>query len=77
MDELTASIDTKQAIEMEQQLFELSKGMVYITHRFNEVIFNQADEIIIIDNGKIQLRGSYDEEAVKQALKNMSLVEPE
>lgn len=77
LDELTASIDTKQAIEMEQQLFELSKGMVYITHRFNEVIFNQADEIIIIDNGKIQLRGSYDEEAVKQALKNMSLVEPE
>jgi ABC-type multidrug transport system ATPase subunit len=67
-DEPTTGLNPKTANELESELFSLNTGVVLVTHHYNEEIFAQSDEIMIVDNGEIIQSGNYQNKAFKKAV---------
>ncbi len=59
LDEPTSAIDTKSEYDIFQQIhkFEKGKGVIMISHRFSTV--RSADQIYVIDQGKIIEKGTH------------------
>src|SRR5699024_10975788 len=74
LDEATSNIDTITEMKIQQGLKELMKGRtsLVIAHRLNTI--QEADQIIMLDHGKIIEQGSHDE-LVKQKGKYHRLYE--
>ncbi|MBX5482642.1 MAG: ABC transporter ATP-binding protein [Myxococcaceae bacterium] len=66
LDEATASIDTRTEALIQQALATLLKGRssVVIAHRLSTI--RNADQILVIDNGRIVERGTHDELIARQ-----------
>ena len=60
LDEATASLDNQTAFAVTDAILHLD-GLtrVVVTHRLDEALMSQYDEIIVMRNGKIQERGSF------------------
>ena len=65
LDEATASVDTDNESYIQEAISELVKGktLLVIAHRLNTI--QNADQILVIDNGQIAQRGTH-EELLKQ-----------
>lgn len=65
MDEATASVDTDNESYIQEAISELVKGktLLVIAHRLNTI--QNADQILVIDNGQIAQQGTH-EELLKQ-----------
>lgn len=61
LDEATSSIDTITELKIQEALKRLMKGRtsVVVAHRLNTI--RQADQILVLDQGKILEQGSHDE----------------
>lgn len=61
LDEATSSIDTITELKIQEALKRLMKGRtsVVVAHRLNTI--RQADQILVLDQGRIIERGSHDE----------------
>ncbi len=61
LDEATSSIDTVTEIKIQEALQRLMKGRTsfVIAHRLNTI--RQADQIIVLQHGKITEKGSHEE----------------
>jgi ATP-binding cassette subfamily B protein len=61
LDEATSSLDRKNEIAVQQSFAELSKGKtaLVIAHRLSTI--QNADQIIIMDGGRISAKGTHDE----------------
>lgn len=62
MDEATAALDNKTSYEIENAILNLDKlTRIIVTHKFNEEIMKKYDEIIVLKNGEIYEKGTFDE----------------
>ena len=61
LDEATASVDADNEVAIQQALSELCKGktLLIIAHRLNTI--QDADCILVVNNGKIVERGKHNE----------------
>ena len=61
LDEATSSVDPENESELMEAIGELTKGktVISIAHRLNTV--KNADQILVIDNGRIVQRGTHEE----------------
>lgn len=61
MDEATASVDPENEQELQKAIRELTKGktILMIAHRLSTV--RAADQIIVLENGRIVQRGNHEE----------------
>jgi ATP-binding cassette subfamily B multidrug efflux pump len=61
LDEATSSIDTITELKIQEALFRLMKGRtsIVIAHRLNTI--QQANQIMVVDNGTIIERGSHEQ----------------
>ncbi|MGG2066133.1 ABC transporter ATP-binding protein [Bacillus sp. S14(2024)] len=67
LDEGTSSLDIKTSRELESKLLALKDTTVIsITHKIDESILNQYDEIIYIEKGSIIEHGSFSDLTIKQ-----------
>ena len=62
MDEATSALDNQTASDLECMLSEM-QGItrISITHRLDESILSEYDEIVLLNNGKIEEHGTYHE----------------
>ena len=61
LDEITSGLDNATAYEIEKRLLDEDMTIVNITHRYNKVLMQKYNEIIVMDAGKIAERGKFDE----------------
>lgn len=62
MDEVTSALDKATSEKVEEVLLSLeSKTILNVCHKYNESTLPKYDEIIIIEDGEVALRGSYEE----------------
>lgn len=62
LDEVTSALDLNMAYSIEKLILSLEDvTKIVITHRLEKEILKQYDEIIMMKNGKIVERGSFDE----------------
>ncbi len=61
LDEITSGLDNETAYEIEKRLLDEDMTIINITHRYNKVLMQKYDEIIVMDGGRIVERGSFDE----------------
>ncbi len=73
-DEPTTGLDPKTAEELETKIFHLYDGFLLITHRFNQDLFSQSDNIIVVKNGSISAEGQLTDERIQSALSSLKLV---
>ncbi len=61
LDEPTAALDVRSEAQFYQQFFAITRGLttVVISHRFATV--RRADQICVLDGGRITERGTHDE----------------
>ena len=61
LDEATASVDPENERELQQAIAELTKNktLLMIAHRLNTV--READQILVLENGRIVQRGKHQE----------------
>jgi ABC-type multidrug transport system fused ATPase/permease subunit len=61
LDEATSNLDTESESLIQESLTSLMKGRttVVIAHRLSTI--RQADQILVIENGKIAERGNHDQ----------------
>lgn len=61
LDEATASVDPENEQELQKAIRELTKGktILMIAHRLSTV--RTADQIIVLENGRIVQRGNHEE----------------
>ena len=61
LDEATASVDTDNESYIQEAISELVKGktLLVIAHRLNTI--QNADQILVIDNGQIAQQGNHEE----------------
>ncbi|MFI7549482.1 ABC transporter ATP-binding protein [Micromonospora sediminimaris] len=61
LDEPTAQLDVRAEVEFYDRFLELTRGLttVIISHRFSTV--RRADQIIVLDGGRVTEQGSHDE----------------
>lgn len=61
LDEGTANLDNETAINIEKLILQLNDLMcIVITHRLSKEILNMYDEIIVLNDGKICEKGTFD-----------------
>lgn len=68
LDEITSGLDNATAYEIEKRLLNEDMTIVNITHRYNKALMQKYDEIIVLDEGKIVERGSFDELLEKEGV---------
>ena len=61
LDEITSGLDNETACEIEKRLLDEDMTIISITHRYNKSLMQKYNEIIVMDNGKIVEKGSFDE----------------
>ena len=68
MDEISASLDVENEMQIQQSLNSLIKGktVVIISHRLKSV--ENVDKIIVMNNGKLDAEGTHAELLQKSAL---------
>lgn len=68
LDEATASLDPENEVEVQKAIDSLIKGrtVIAIAHRLKTI--KDADQIIVLDNGRIKEEGTHDELLRKQGL---------
>ncbi|MGN0034116.1 MAG: ABC transporter ATP-binding protein, partial [Coriobacteriales bacterium] len=61
LDEATSSVDPENEHELMTALAELTRGktLISIAHRLNTV--HNADQIVVLDAGRVVQRGTHDE----------------
>ena len=61
MDEATASVDTDNESYIQEAISELVKGktLLVVAHRLNTI--READQILVISDGRISEQGTHDE----------------
>lgn len=74
LDELVSGIDPKSADEIETIVQDLSIGYLYITHRFNAQLFEQATDVIVVKDGHVAQR-PFSNEKTREALLGLHLEE--
>ncbi len=62
LDEATASLDNQTAFEVTQAILD-QEGMtrIVVTHRLEETLLRQYDEIIVLRNGRVVEQGTYED----------------
>lgn len=73
-DEPLTGLDPKTAHDISKILTDLNSGWITVTHQFDEQLFEQADEIIILDNGEIKAQGFLNDSAVQNWLNRLNLI---
>jgi ATP-binding cassette subfamily B protein len=67
MDEATAALDNNTAQMVENKILSMDNlTRIIVTHRFNEMIMRQYDEIFVMSRGSIIEQGTFDELMEKQ-----------
>ena len=68
LDEATASVDPENEMELQRAIDELTKDktLIIIAHRLNTV--RKADQILVIDDGRIAQRGTHEELINKEGI---------
>ena len=62
LDEVTASLDAIMENQIENTILDISSvGSIIITHRLNHNLLNRCDEIIVLRDGRIAEKGSFNE----------------
>ena len=61
LDEITSGLDNATAYEIEKRLLDEDMTIINITHRYNKVLMQKYNEIIVMCAGKIAERGNFDE----------------
>ena len=66
LDEATSNLDTESEALIQKSLAELTKNRttIVIAHRLSTI--RKADQILVIENGRIAERGNHDELITKQ-----------
>jgi len=61
MDEATAALDAKTAYDLTKSVLEL-EGVtkIVVTHKIDRAIMEGFDEIIVLSDGDVKERGSFD-----------------
>lgn len=61
LDEATANVDPENEAELQKAIEALTKGktIIMIAHRLKTI--KNADQIVVIDNGKIVQQGTHDQ----------------
>lgn len=61
IDEATAALDNATALSIENAILDIDDvTKIVVTHRFNESIMQKYDEIIVLNNGKVAEKGSFE-----------------
>lgn len=74
LDEPLTGLDPKTAHDISKILTNLHSGWITVTHQFDEQLFEQADEIIILDNGEVKVQGGLNDFGVHSWLKKLNLI---
>ena len=62
LDEGTSALDSKTAFEIEDTLLNIEDlTVITVTHKLIDSVLNRYDEIIVMDNGNVVEKGSFDE----------------
>ncbi|MBM6859640.1 ATP-binding cassette domain-containing protein, partial [Clostridium saudiense] len=62
LDEGTSALDSKTAFEIEDTLLNIEDlTVITVTHKLIDSILKRYDEIIVMDNGNVVEKGSFDE----------------
>lgn len=62
LDEGTSALDSKTAYEIEDTILDIDDlTVITVTHKLIDSILNRYDEIIVMDNGTVVERGSFEE----------------
>ena len=62
LDEGTSALDSKKAFEIEDTLLNIEDlTVITVTHKLIDSILKRYDEIIVMDNGNVVEKGSFDE----------------
>ena len=72
-DEPLTGLDPKTAHDISQILINLKSGWITVTHQFDQRLFQNADQIIVLDNGTVQAQGTLDNSNIKTWLKKLNL----
>lgn len=73
-DEPLTGLDPKTAHDISKILTDLHSGWITVTHQFDEQLFEQADKIIILDNGEIKAQGFLNDSAIQTWLDKLNLI---
>ncbi|MFT9267914.1 MAG: ABC transporter ATP-binding protein [Liquorilactobacillus nagelii] len=71
-DELTTGLDPRIAASLLHDLFSMKMGFLLITHSFNLEAFQKADQIIVLQHGRISAQGNYQDEKIKLELAKLN-----
>ena len=62
LDEITSALDNKTAVQVEQNLLSQQNMMIMmVTHKLNEKIMQQYDEILLMQDGSLQECGTFEQ----------------
>lgn len=61
IDEGTSSLDKKNSMDVDTLINDLKCMVIAISHKVNSEILKSYDEIIIFDDGKVIIKGKYDD----------------
>lgn len=74
LDEPLTGLDPKTAHDISKILTNLHSGWITVTHQFDEQLFEQVDEIIILENGEVKVQGRLNDFGVHSWLKKLNLI---
>ncbi|WP_203664396.1 ABC transporter ATP-binding protein [Lacticaseibacillus sp. 53-4] len=60
-DELSSGLDRRSAADLEDLLFELNIGFMYITHNYSRRLLERADDIIRVTDGNVSTNVAIDD----------------
>ena len=62
MDEATSALDYKNYLEIENMMLHIPEvTLIAVTHRLDESVLSQYDEILVINNGMVEETGRYED----------------
>lgn len=73
-DEPLTGLDPKTARKISQVLINLTSGWLMVTHQYDQQLFEDADQIIILENGAIKTSGDLHNPIILEQLKELNLL---